>query len=117
MGTELIRRTEVHELTLLGHCSTSSWLQFDTEGICEMLEVIPGSEVGLAETHGDGRIGCELLKVKHALEDRFEERSMYGYFSDIEANNLVALADHEDNAFESDGLLTSLLETRERPGT
>ena len=32
--------------------------------------------------------GVELLKVEHALEDRFEERGLHGHFSNVEAHNL-----------------------------
>src|SRR5262249_16094879 len=78
--------------------------------------VMPGGEVCLAEAHGDGRIRCELLKVEHTLDDRFEERGLHRHFSNIEANNLVTLADREDDPLKSDRPLARLLEALECPG-
>src|SRR5215475_3429016 len=88
-----------------------SCLEFDAEFVRELPQVMPGGEVRLAEAHGDGRIRCELLKVEHALEDRFEERGLHRHFSNVEANNLVALADREDNPLKSDRPLARLLES------
>src|SRR5207247_1003486 len=91
-----------------------SLVKFDTEFFCEMLEVVPGGEVGLAEEHVDRGCRCELLQ--HGLEDSLDKGGVDLNFPDHDLHGLRALADSEGDVFKADGLLTRLREALESPG-
>ena len=63
-----------------------------------------------------GVSGVNCSRSSTLLRIDSSKRGLHWHFSNVEANNLVTLTDHEDNTLESNGSLTRLLEALEGLG-